>query len=120
MMGAGSGWADGWRDVARLDHVSAWRFINPPAAWARGMIVNAQGARFVDETLYGASIGLKMVEEQGGKAFLLLDAALRRQVWQELRHERILPFQRYPAMLAMLFGSRAGPHAAGTGGEMRV
>jgi 3-oxo-5alpha-steroid 4-dehydrogenase len=94
--------------VERLEHVSAWRFINPPAGWARGMIVNARGERFVDETLYGASIGLKMVEEQGGRAYLILDAALRRQVWQELRHGRILPFQRYPAMLAMLFGSRAG------------
>jgi 3-oxo-5alpha-steroid 4-dehydrogenase len=72
------------------------------------MIVNARGKRFVDETLYGASIGLKMVEEQGGRAYLILDAALRRQVWQELRHGRILPFQRYPAMLAMLFGSRSG------------
>ena len=94
--------------VERLHHVSAWRFINPPAAWARGMIVNGRGERFVDETLYGASIGLKMVEEQGGRAYVILDAALRRAVWQELRHGRILPFQRYPAMLAMLFGSKSG------------
>jgi 3-oxo-5alpha-steroid 4-dehydrogenase len=94
--------------VERLHHVSAWRFINPPAAWARGMIVNGRGERFVDETLYGASIGLKMVEEQEGRAYVILDAALRREVWRELRHGRILPFQRYPAMLAMLFGSKSG------------
>ena len=49
-----------------------------------------------------------MVEEQGGRAYVILDAALRRAVWQELRHGRILPFQRYPAMLAMLFGSKSG------------
>jgi 3-oxo-5alpha-steroid 4-dehydrogenase len=96
----------------RLGHVSAWRFINPPAAWARGMIVNRHGARFVDETLYGASIGLKMVEENDGRAWLILDAALRRQVWEELRHGKILPFQRYPAMLAMLFGSKSAPTLA--------
>jgi 3-oxo-5alpha-steroid 4-dehydrogenase len=99
--------------VARLHHVSAWRFINPPSAWARGMIVNGRGARFVDETLYGASIGLKMVEENEGRAWLVLDAALRQEVWRELWHGKILPFQRYPAMLAMLFGSKSSPTLAG-------
>ncbi len=94
--------------VERLHHVSAWRFINPPPAWARGMIVNAQGARYVDETLYGASIGLPMCETENGVGWLILDATLWKQAWQQLRHDRILPFQKYPAMLAMLFGRKRG------------
>ena len=28
-------------EAARLERVSAWRFINPPLAWARGMIVDS-------------------------------------------------------------------------------
>jgi 3-oxo-5alpha-steroid 4-dehydrogenase len=92
--------------VARLDHLSAWRFINPPPGWACGMIVDGRGARFIDETLYGASIGYKMCAEHGGRAWLVLDADLRRTVWRQLLRDKMLGFQRYPAMLAMLAGSR--------------
>jgi 3-oxo-5alpha-steroid 4-dehydrogenase len=99
-------------DVARLDHVSAWRFINPPEGWARGMIVNARGARFIDETVYGASIGLKMCGENGGKAWLVLDGTLRQSVWRQLLRGKMLSFQRYPAILAMLIGSRKAPTLA--------
>jgi 3-oxo-5alpha-steroid 4-dehydrogenase len=100
-------------DVARLEHVSAWRFINPPAGWARGMIVNGHGERFIDETFYGAAIGLKMCAEQGGRAWLVLDASLRKQVWRELLRAKMLGFQRYPAMLSMLMGSKKATTLAG-------
>lgn len=100
-------------DVARLDHVSAWRFINPPAAWARGMLVNQAGARFADETLYGAALGLHICAGQGGRAFLVLDGTLRRQAWRETLRGRMLGFQRYPAMLAMLAGSKSAATLAG-------
>jgi len=92
--------------VSRLDHVSAWRFINPPVGWAQGMIVDGRGQRFIDETLYGASIGLKMCAEHDGRAWLILDAALRKTVWRQLLREKMLGFQRYPAILSMLAGSR--------------
>jgi 3-oxo-5alpha-steroid 4-dehydrogenase len=95
--------------VDRLSHCSAWRFLNPPAAWARGMLVDAQGARFVNETHYGAAIGSAMVEGHGGVGWLILDAALVRQARAEIRHPEILPFQRYPAMLAMRLGRRKAP-----------
>jgi 3-oxo-5alpha-steroid 4-dehydrogenase len=98
--------------TARLDHLSAWRFINPPDAWARGMIVDGAGSRFIDETVYGATIGLKMCAEHGGKAFLVLDATLRRAVWRQLLRGKMLSFQRYPAILSMLFGSRKAPTLA--------
>ena len=95
--------------LRRMDHLSAWRFINPPSGWAHGMLVNAQGARFVDETLYGAAIGLRICAEQGGRTWLVLDAPLWRATWAELRTSRILSFQRYPAMLAMLFARKKAP-----------
>jgi 3-oxo-5alpha-steroid 4-dehydrogenase len=95
--------------VGRMGHISAWRFINPPVGWAQGMIVDGRGARFIDETLYGASIGLEMCERHEGRAFVVLDARLKRAVWTDLRRGRMLSFQRYPAMLAMLFGSVSAP-----------
>jgi 3-oxo-5alpha-steroid 4-dehydrogenase len=76
------------------------------------MIVNARGARFIDETVYGASIGLKMCGENGGKAWLVLDGTLRQSVWRQLLRGKMLSFQRYPAILAMLIGSRKAPTLA--------
>lgn len=99
--------------LRRMDHLSAWRFINPPANWARAMLVNAQGERFIDETLYGAAIGHAICAEQGGRAWLILDAKLWAETWAELRESKILSFQRYPAMLAMLFGRHKAATAAG-------
>ncbi len=92
--------------VERLHHVSAWRFINPPLAWSQGIIVNAKGARYVNETLYGAAIGLKMCEENDGRAYLIIDQALYREAWNQIRDKEILSFQKYPAILAMWFGRR--------------
>ncbi|MFP5305753.1 MAG: FAD-binding protein, partial [Gammaproteobacteria bacterium] len=40
-----------------MERISAWRFINPPKAWAQGLLINRRGERFVNETLYGASLG---------------------------------------------------------------
>lgn len=92
--------------VDLLEHCSAWRFLNPPAAWARGMLVDARGARFVNETHYGAAIGSEMVERHGGVGWLILDEALVKEARAQVRHPETLPFQRYPALLAMRLGRR--------------
>jgi 3-oxo-5alpha-steroid 4-dehydrogenase len=89
-----------------LDRISAWRFINPPAAWSRGALVNAWGERFIDETLYGAAIGGALCGDQGGKAWLILDQALMDQARRDLAAPGVLPFQKYPALLAMALGRR--------------
>lgn len=92
--------------VDRLGSVTAWRFINPPYAWAKGMIVDATGRRYVNETLYGASIGQKMVEDHDGVAWLILDQRLIGEAWAQTKDKLILPFQKYPAMMAMLLGRK--------------
>lgn len=92
--------------VDRLHHLSAWRFINPPIAWAQGMIVDAKGQRYVNEMLYGASIGLPMVEEHGGVAWIILDDDQRKKAMAQARDKATLAFQKYPAMVAMWLGSK--------------
>ncbi|MGW8321879.1 MAG: hypothetical protein ACWGSD_10045, partial [Thermodesulfobacteriota bacterium] len=52
----------------RMDRVSAWRFINPPMAWAKGIVVNGRGERYCDETVYGSLLGERMCEKQEGRA----------------------------------------------------
>lgn len=91
----------------RMGTISAWRFLNPPSAWAEGMLVNAQGARYVNESSYGATVGEAMMKpENNGIAWLIMDEALWRKARHQLKHDNMLPFQRDPARLTMLIRSK--------------
>jgi 3-oxo-5alpha-steroid 4-dehydrogenase len=67
--------------------VSAWRFITPPSAFLGSVVVDEHGQRIIDESRYGAALGVAMVSRHGGKGWILADAALmseaRRQLWQQ-------------------------------------
>jgi 3-oxo-5alpha-steroid 4-dehydrogenase len=104
MLGAAAG---GRLDL--MDRISAWRFINPPKAWAQGMLVNARGERFVNETLYGASLGDAIMAQPDGKAWIVLDARLRSAAFKQARDPKIVPFQRDVAMVNLLFNSKKAP-----------
>jgi 3-oxo-5alpha-steroid 4-dehydrogenase len=91
-----------------LETVSAWRFITPPYAWPKGIVVNAKGERFCNEQVYGATLGHAMVEEQGGRAYLVLDTRLRRQAIRECLFGGLWGFQAWPALALMLFGAQKG------------
>jgi 3-oxo-5alpha-steroid 4-dehydrogenase len=69
--------------TACLDRVSVWRFLTPPPALVRGILVGPDGRRICDESRYGAAIGDAIVRG-GGRAWLLVDratlTAARRQV----------------------------------------
>jgi 3-oxo-5alpha-steroid 4-dehydrogenase len=92
--------------VAHMDRATAWRFINPPLAWSQGVIVDAAGARFVNESSYGATIGDAMVRKAAGRGWLILDGALVRDAWRQISPTRVLPFQWQLGALNMLFGKR--------------
>ena len=92
--------------AARLDKVSAWRFINPPVAWPKAIVVNRQGQRFCNEQVYGAKLGVEMCEDQGGKAWIILD---RRQRWAAIKEALfggLWFFQSVPAFFLMLGAPR--------------
>lgn len=90
----------------RLSNVSAWRFITPPYAWPKAMVVNARGERFCNEQVYGATLGHELVEHQGGKAWLVFDARLRREALRECLFGGLWAFQALPALAMMLFGTK--------------
>lgn len=89
--------------VARMAHLSAWRFIRPPAGLSWGVIVNGQGRRFIDETVYGAAIGYEMIEHHQGRAYVVLDQALYDETLEQCRSKELYSFQSGPAMLALKF-----------------
>ncbi len=110
--------------TARMNYVSAWRLLNPPHSWVQGILVNAKGERYVNETLYAASIGYAMVEEQDGVGYLVIDRAMARDAWRQIRSkdpmERMLPFQRDSTILAMLFQKKTAPTIAGLAGKLKI
>lgn len=91
----------------QLQQVSAWRFLNPPLCWPKGIVVNKKGQRFCNEEVYGATLGAPLCEEHEGDGWLILDRRLRREaLWETLRGGYWW-FQTIPALLLML-GARKG------------
>jgi len=94
----------------RMDEVSGWRFLNPPKSWGKGALVNARGARYVDEASYGATIGRAMMRTgNDGVAWLILDAELWEESKNGLKHEELWPFQRDPARATMTLRTKKAP-----------
>jgi 3-oxo-5alpha-steroid 4-dehydrogenase len=86
----GSGIALGVRAGAAtnlLHSVSVWRFITPPSAFLGALLVDETGARFCDESRYGAALGQAMITDHGGRGWLLVDSDLvaraRRQIGEQ-------------------------------------
>jgi len=89
-----------------MDRISAWRFVNPPLAWARGVILNGRGERYCDETVYGARLGEAMCEKQGGKAILLIDRTLFKDALGQILPWKVMMFQLMAAASNMFFNAR--------------
>lgn len=107
----GSGLRLGQSVGAAADHlgtVSAWRFINPPVCWPKGVVVNPEGKRFCNEEVYGATLGHAICEKQNGKAWLVLDKRLRKQSIKQALFGGYWWFQSIPALALMLLGVRKG------------
>ena len=89
--------------TALMEKISAWRFINPPKAWANAIVVNRKGERFVDETVYGATLGEHIGDHQGGVAYVVYDAAARKTAFKQAMDPVLVPFQRDVTLLNLMF-----------------
>ncbi len=92
--------------LGNMDRVTAWRFINPPLSFAKGMIVNQSGERFINEMVYGATLGVDMTENHEGKAWLIMDKPLVKQALFEVSGKKALGFQKALAQLNARFGAK--------------
>ena len=77
----------------RLDRISAWRFLYPPASWTRSCSVGPDGQRLVNEELYGARTG-EAVFKNEGKGWLILDQPLQDEVRREIAAMKKMFFQK--------------------------
>jgi 3-oxo-5alpha-steroid 4-dehydrogenase len=87
-----------------MDRVTAWRFLNPPLAFAQGIVVNKNGRRFCNEMVYGATLGDAMCENNEGKAYLIVDEKLFNDAKKQSKEA--LPFQRDMARMLMYFNAK--------------
>ena len=105
--------------TGQMGRCSAWRFINPPEAFTRGVLVDAQGQRICNEELYGAKLGECIGEEHAGCAFLVIDSEIATEAHRQIREQHRAFFQkitafmnlfinRYKALSLDELGSRCG------------
>ncbi|HET8612843.1 MAG TPA: FAD-binding protein, partial [Sphingomonas sp.] len=106
--------------TALMNKISAWRFINPPKAWSDAIVVNRKGERFVDETVYGATMGEHIGDRQGGVAWLIYDAKLRKQAFRQARDPQLVPFQRDVTLLNLAFNYRKAKTLDGLAAKIGV
>ncbi len=78
--------------VAQMDNASAWRFINPPASFAKGVLVGPSGKRICNEMLYGAQVGDQMMQHHDGKAYVILNEKLYKAAYKDLSIKKGLWF----------------------------
>lgn len=106
--------------TAHMDNVTAWRFINPPAAWAKGIVVNRAGQRVCNEMAYGAKLGHELAEKHAGEGWLILDQDLIEAARKQVAPGLTLPFQRDLARLNMLLGRRKAKTLAGLADKLGI
>jgi 3-oxo-5alpha-steroid 4-dehydrogenase len=78
----------------KLDRISAWKFLYPPASWTKACSVGPDGARLVCEELYGARTGEAVFEKGGGQGWLILDHPLQEIVIGEIAAMKKMFFQK--------------------------
>jgi len=78
----------------KMDVVSAWRFIYPPASWTKSVSIGPEGERLLSEEVYGARTGEAVFKHGSGKGWLILDQPLQAAVLEEAKSLKLFFFQR--------------------------
>jgi 3-oxo-5alpha-steroid 4-dehydrogenase len=84
--------------IANMGTISAWRFINPPYDWSKGIVVSFEGKRLTNEEQYGARMGHAMFEQANGRALLIIDEHLMNCAKTEIAGGELLPHQKFPTL----------------------
>jgi 3-oxo-5alpha-steroid 4-dehydrogenase len=85
--------------VGEMSSCSAWRFINPPLAFTRGILVDQSGERICNEEYYGGTLGQRIATRDGGRGFLIIDAEQWNKARAEVREGGMVAFQTVSARI---------------------
>lgn len=91
--------------LANMDAVALMRPLSPPHAFVAGILVNAEGQRYINEDAYLGNVGLATAEQTDFAAWLLLDASIFwKGISQLLPPREMFSWWGMPAWLNLLFG----------------
>ena len=90
-----------------LDKISAWRFVNPPFEWTKGIIIGQDGTRITNEEQYGAHMTRDIYEKSNGKAWLIVDQQTWAGALAEAQSPEMYGFQTFPVKQAKKSAVRA-------------
>jgi|KBSSwiStaDraftv2_1062776.scaffolds.fasta_scaffold00647_5 3-oxo-5alpha-steroid 4-dehydrogenase len=69
--------------TACMDSVTAWRSISPPITFVQGIVVNAQGQRFINEDAYLGHLGAAVANQTEGRAWVIVDREAYRRSFRD-------------------------------------
>jgi len=96
--------------LGNMDRVTGWCNINPPAAWAKGIVVDRNGGRLVHEGVYGSTLGDAVARSPDGVAHLIFDEKLHREALRQIGPgAEIVKYQRQVAKLNLLMNHAKAP-----------
>lgn len=105
--------------AAYLDRISAWRFINPPYDWTKGLVIGASGERIANEELYGAHLSRAIYEISDGRAWLIVDQSIWDKALEDVKSSDLFAFQQFPVKQAQK-GAKSAPTVAELAGKLGV
>jgi 3-oxo-5alpha-steroid 4-dehydrogenase len=73
-----------------MESAAVCRFLYPPSGFCSGVMVNQQGERVCDESLYGATVSNAIAAQPGSRAYLIIDSSLLDEIRGQLDQEERL------------------------------
>jgi len=92
--------------TAEMDRVSAWRFINPPEAFVKGILVDRKGERICNEMYYGAQTAELMIEKHRDEGFLIIGSDIWKQAHRDILPDKAKLFQAGSALINLYFNNK--------------
>lgn len=89
-----------------MENVSAWRFINPPLSFVKGVLVGTSGQRVCNEMLYGAQVGDQIMSHHEGKAWVIIDKKIHDLSYKDLTLKKSVWFQMMLGYVFLLVGKK--------------
>jgi 3-oxo-5alpha-steroid 4-dehydrogenase len=85
--------------VREMEQCAASRFIAPPEALMAGVLVDGEGRRLCDETLYASTLS-RYIAARGGRARLVIDAGIWRRARRQIAESEKLRFRPLGGLLS--------------------
>jgi len=94
--------------TSKLENVSALRAINPPEAFVQGIVVSPEGRRLTAEDCYQDKMGRHIIEDGGGRAYIILDKTLYRKAFKAALPGpgKVFLVQCAPALMSLSFTAK--------------